>query len=230
MIVLFAPLNTQQTLITDDDLRSQFGVEFAQTLTAFHIKTSKLCCICLCCRVRGSQADLAAAVLPLLSNPSGKPLLADCWPLLNTETAKQSQQWLPIVVMVAEAALLQGGREVAAGAIAASPSAGGAAASSGGGVTLADVYSAVKEHVRLAARVPQLKGWEKWQLSSALAEVQGVGFGEKGLAHAPPAPDVAAMTPEEQQQAMADWETQKQQSLETVSARLWQITNFIWLL
>jgi hypothetical protein len=175
-----------------------------------------------CCllRLKGIQMDLAAAVLPLLSNPCGKPLLAECWPLLNTDAAKQNHQWLVIVVMVVDAALKQGGMEIAAGAVTASAGSGlsssGISSVTSSNVSLAEVYAAVKEHVRLAARVPQLGGWEKWQLSSAVGELQGVGFGEKGLVAGPPAPDVAALSPEEQQQAMADWEAKKQELLEMV--------------
>lgn len=78
--------------------------------------------------------------------------------------------------------------------------------------TVSQLIAAVTQHVRLAARMPQLEWSTKWTVEAADAALQASGFvlGSQGTAIEPPAPEIAAgATEHEKAAALAAWEESK---------------------
>jgi hypothetical protein len=164
-------------------------------------------------------SDLAAAVLPKLSQPHA---LSNCWPLLATPGAQGSDRWLPLCMLAMQAGAQQHGAALLlAMPPAACSSAAGvcleAAAAAGAGVIITPELSAaaaaaaalllaVKQRVRLAARQPQLLA-PKWSVAAAAAELEALG--DQGPAPSLPQPQLPAdATPADKAAAVAAWEMQ----------------------
>jgi hypothetical protein len=184
--------------------------------------------------------DLAAAVLPKLHQPHA---LTTCWPLLSAASAQAHSRWLPLCVLVMQAAASQHGAALLLamqpGAAAAAHLLGvdGAAAAAAVGLALppaltaaasaaAELLAAVKQHVRLAARRPQMLQWPtqpKWTVQDAAAELAAQGFelGAQGTAAALLPPQLPAdATPEARAAAMGAWQQHNSELLVQERQRL----------
>lgn len=192
------------------------------------------------CRLQ-DPLDLPGQVLAKLNHPDA---LANCWPLLSGDAACSHMRWLPLCVMVLEAAAKQHGKALLL-AMSTSKTAGplgvnlglGLAADtlaalkiSGGPKLLAaaaaasELVVAVTQHVRLAARVPQLLEWSTdpcWTVEAADAALASSGYvlGAQGTAAEPRAPQFPPGIPEvDRAAAVAKWEQEKADLLVKVGA------------
>lgn len=175
-----------------------------------------------CCRGKDSS-DLTAQILPRLQQSHA---LSTCWPLLAAPGAQNHPQWLQLCVILMHTAARQHG----AGLLLAAPSCSLGPASGSLGVpadavrahvpalsaspqlstaaaAAVDLLHCVKQHVRMAARVPQLTCWPcepRWSVQQAAAELQASGFvlGDKGTEAAPPQPETPASMPAETKAAV----------------------------
>lgn len=169
--------------------------------------------------------------------------LANCWPLLVPEGVSGNTHWLPLCVMVMEAAIKQHGpalmlamstnkvsglQDLTLGLGLAADELAPFDISSGArllaaAATASELVSAVKHHVRLAARVPQLLEWATnpcWTVEAADAALAASGYvlGAQGTAAEPAAPQFTAGEAEvDKAAALALWE-QKSELLAKVGA------------
>eukprot|EP00775_Hariotina_reticulata_P005829 gene5829-6070_t len=130
--------------------------------------------------------DLPAQVLSKLNQPD---LLPRVWALLSSQAARKDHRWLPLCVLVLEAAAQQYGAALllamppsqsdGLGAGLSSALVSGQGSSSPVLLTAAslaaEIIAAVNQHVRLSARKPQLLDWginPKWTVKGAVAALQ----------------------------------------------------------
>lgn len=184
--------------------------------------------------------DLVAQVLPKLEQPHA---LATCWPLLSAPASHSHPKWLPLCVLLMQAAAKQHGAalwlslpaadkgaaagstatvgtpadrlpEAARGATSPQLNAAAAAAS--------ELLQAVQQHVRMAARRPQFLSWPsspKWTVEAGAAALEAEGFvlGDQGTARGLPQPQLPAGTTAAASKAvMATWQQQNADLLNQV--------------
>jgi hypothetical protein len=169
-------------------------------------------------------------VLPKLEQAQA---LTTCWPLLSTPAAHSHPKWLPLCVLLMQAASKQHGAALwlslpqadkasvsspPVGLTADSlPEAARAAATPqlvAAATAACELLQAVKQQVRLTARRPQFLTWPsspKWTVQSAATELEAEGFvlGDQGTAAAVPQPELPAGTSTAASKAaMAAWQKQ----------------------
>jgi hypothetical protein len=193
------------------------------------------------CRVL-DPTDLATQVLSRLNKPDA---LTACWLLLAPDAAHSHPRWLQLCVLVMQAAAKQYGHVLvlamppARGANEAGCSIGigigsiaEAAADSkavhspavqAAAAAAAELVAAVKQHFRLAARMPQFVDWKlepKWSVDAAAAALQGFVLGDQGTAAEPAAPQFPSdASAEERAAALQSWEQQKTDLLFVVGSQ-----------
>jgi hypothetical protein len=167
---------------------------------------------------------MVAQVLPRLQQPHA---LTTCWPLLAAPPAQSHPKWLPLCVLLMQAAAKQHGYALwlslpaadkansnsgstpdSASSVlvgvpadslpeAARPAAAAQLASAVAAAS--ELLQAVKQHVRMAARRPQMLAWPsspKWTVDAAAAALESEGFvpGDQGTTAAGPQPEAPAGT------------------------------------
>lgn len=130
-----------------------------------------------CCMRRCEDPqDLVAQVLPKLEQPHA---LTTCWPLLTAPAAQSHPKWLPLCVLLMQAAARQHGAAlwlslppadkggpgtgvlvgVSAGSLSDAPHAAASPQLAAAAGAAAELLQTVKQAVRLAARRPQFLSW-----------------------------------------------------------------------
>lgn len=184
------------------------------------------------CRCQ-EPSDLVAQVLPKLLKPDA---LMQCWPLLSASAAQSHPKWLQLCVLVMQAAAQQHGFALWL-SLPAGDKCGGAAAEhqpvgvhadslpdaaraacrpqlGAAAAAAVELLQAVKLHVRMSARTPQLVCWTstpKWSFDGGAAALEAEGFvlGDQGTAAPPPQPELpAGATADAKAAAAAGWQQQ----------------------